>query len=123
MVPGWDNPKRSLEFGSELARLEVAENYEFDFQNVFFVTPGWLLVVGGALRAFRDARPGSKRRVTNLKHLGYAAHVGFFKYFGMTYSLAPAEAGGSSTYGCLTIKCKRLGKTGTTLFGIRRQAK
>ena len=38
---------RSLEFGGELARLEAAENYEFDSQNVSFVTPGWLLVVGG----------------------------------------------------------------------------
>jgi hypothetical protein len=97
-VPGWDDPKRSLEFGGELARLEMAENYEFDFQNVSFVTPGWLLVVGGALRAFRNARTESKRRVLNFKHLGYAAHVGFFKYFGMSYGLAPSEAGGSSTY-------------------------
>ena len=98
MVPGWDDPKRSLEFGGELARLEVAENYEFDFQDVSFVTPGWLLVVGGALRTFRDTRSGSKRRVINFKHLGYAAHVGFFKYFGMSYGLAPSEAGGSNTY-------------------------
>jgi hypothetical protein len=98
MVPSWDNPNRSLEFGGELARLEVAESYEFDFQNVSFVTPGWLLVVGEALRALRDARPASKRRVINFKHLGYAAHVGFFRYFGMSYGLAPSEAAGSSTY-------------------------
>jgi hypothetical protein len=98
MVPGWDDPNRFLEFGGELSRLQVAENYEFDFQNVSFVTPGWLLVVGEALRAFRDARAKSKRRVINYKHLGYAAHVGFFKYFGMSYGLAPSEAGGSTTY-------------------------
>jgi len=98
MVPRWDDPNRSLEFGGELARLDVAESYEFDFQNVSFVTPGWLLVVGGALRAFRDAQRASKRRVINFRHLGYAAHVGFFKYFGMSYGLAPSEAAGSSTY-------------------------
>jgi hypothetical protein len=98
MVPGWEDPKRSLEFGGELAQLAAAEYYEFDFQKVSFVTPGWLLVVGGALRTFRDARTGSKRRVINYKHLGYAAYVGFFKYFGMSYGLAPSEAAGSSTY-------------------------
>jgi hypothetical protein len=99
MVPGWEEDrKRSLEFGGELAQLAATEYYEFDFQNVSFVTPGWLLIVGGALRTFRDARPESKRRVVNYKHLGYAAHVGFFKYFGMSYGLAPSEAGGSSTY-------------------------
>jgi hypothetical protein len=82
-VPGWDEPKRALEFGGDLARLEVAENYEFDFHNVSFATPGWLL--GGALRTFRDVRAGSKRHGINFKHLGYADHVGFFKYFGMSY--------------------------------------
>jgi len=103
LVPGWDAPANALEFGRELQRLESDELYEFDFQNVSFVTPGWLVVVGEALRVFRDTHEGAKRRALNYKHLGYAAHVGFFKYFGMTYGLAPAQAEGSRTYVPITI--------------------
>jgi hypothetical protein len=97
-VPGWDNPKRALEFGRELELLEPKESYDFDFQDVSFVTPGWLVTIGAALRRFKDERPGAKRQAKNYKHLGYAAHVGFFKYFGLTYGRAPSEAEGSDTY-------------------------
>jgi hypothetical protein len=97
-VPGWNNPKRALEFGRELSLLESADSYEFDFQDVSFVTPGWLVTIGAAIRRFRDERPKAKRHVRNHKHLGYAAHVGFFRYFGLSYGLAPSEAEGSDTY-------------------------
>jgi hypothetical protein len=97
-VPGWNIPRRALEFGHELKGLAPSDLYEFDFQHVSFVTPGWLIGIGAVLRRFREERPQAKRRAINYKHLGYAAHVGFFKYFGMTYGLAPSEAEGSSTY-------------------------
>jgi hypothetical protein len=98
IVPGWDISRRALEFGRELKHLKMSDFYEFDFQNVSFVTPAWLIVIGTALRRFREDRPDAKRRATNYKHLGYAAHVGFFQYFGLTYGLAPSEAKGSDTY-------------------------
>jgi len=98
VVPGWNIPRRALEFGRELKALGASDFYEFDFQDVSFVTPGWLIGIGSALRRFREERPQAKCRATNYKHLEYAAHVGFFKYFGMTYGLAPSEAEGSNTY-------------------------
>nr|AWM10767.1 ATP-binding protein [Bradyrhizobium symbiodeficiens] len=57
-----------------------------------------MLVIGDALREFRGARPDAKRQAINYRHLGYAAHVGFFQYFGMEYGQAPSEAAGSNTY-------------------------
>jgi hypothetical protein len=97
-VPGWNIPRRALEFGRELKKLESSDFYQFDFQDVSFVTPGWLIGIGAALRRFREERPDAKCRAINYKHLEYPAHVGFFKYFGMTYGLAPSEAEGSNTY-------------------------
>ncbi|MEH2550750.1 anti-sigma regulatory factor (Ser/Thr protein kinase) [Bradyrhizobium sp. AZCC 2262] len=97
-VPGWDDPLKALEFGAVLGSLEEASAYRFDFAKVTFVTPGWMLVVGDALRNFRAARPNAKRQAINYRHLGYPAHVGFFQYFGVDYGQAPAEALGSNTY-------------------------
>jgi hypothetical protein len=95
-VPGADSPRRLFSFGRDLNALDPSDYYEFDFQHVQFVTPGWLVAVGTALRRFRAGK--TKRRAINYRHLGYAAHVGFFKYFGMSYGLAPSEAAGSINY-------------------------
>lgn len=98
LVPGDADVAHYLGFGRQLFELPASDTYEFDFGQVSFVSPGWLLSVGSALREFRTQRPGAKRKGSNYTHLGYAAHVGFFKFFGMTYGLAPAQAGGSDTY-------------------------
>ena len=95
-VPGADSPRRLFSFGRDLNALNPSDYYEFDFQHVQFVTPGWLVSVGTAPRRFRAGK--IKRRAINYRHLGYAAHVGFFKYFGMSYGLAPSEAAGSINY-------------------------
>jgi hypothetical protein len=97
-VPTWDEPIKSLEFGATLQALEEASIYELDFGKVSFVTPAWMLVVGDAIRSFRLARPETKRRAINFRHLSYPAYVGFFQYFGLEYGQAPAEAPGSNTY-------------------------
>ncbi|WP_257168737.1 ATP-binding protein [Bradyrhizobium sp. SRS-191] len=97
-VPGWEEPVRALEFGTTLGGVEEAPFYKLDFARVGFATPGWMLIIGNALRQFRQARPNAKRQAINFKHLGYAAHVGFFQYFGMEYGQAPAQAPGSNTY-------------------------
>jgi hypothetical protein len=61
-----------------LAQVEEASEYEFDFSEVKFVTPAWLILVGTALRKFRADRSHARRRAVNYRHMGYAAHMGFF---------------------------------------------
>ncbi len=116
-VPGWQEPIRALEFGAALNSLDRASLYKFDFGKVSFATPGWMLVIGDALREFRGARPSAKRQAINYRHLGYAAHVGFFQYFGMEYGQAPAEAAGSNTYVPITeIDVSELRKSAADKF-------
>jgi hypothetical protein len=81
-----------------LARVTEAPEYKFDFAEVKFVTPTWLILVGSALRRFRGHHPQAHRRAINYRHMGYAAHMGFFQYFGVQFGLKPAEAGGSDSY-------------------------
>ena len=73
-----------------------------DFADAKFTSPAWLAIVGGALRAARHRYPGVRRRAANHRQLHYAAHLGFFRYFGLSYGLAPAAAAGSDTYVPLT---------------------
>src|SRR5258705_11431116 len=68
---------------------------EVDFGAIRFVTPAWLVIVGGALRRLREERADAKRKAYSFQHLGYAAHMGFFRYFGMDFGKEPAEARGS----------------------------
>lgn len=101
-VPDASQFDKMVAFSREISEFVQASEYEFDFANVAFVTPAWLVIVGSALRRFRDLRPNTRRRAINFKHLGYAAHVGFFKYFGVQFGRAPSEADGSDTYVPLT---------------------
>ncbi|TIN07907.1 ATP-binding protein [Mesorhizobium sp.] len=87
-IPGSDDDY--LGFSSYLKELPQKEAYEFDFGTVGFATPAWMIVVGNALRQFRDERPEAQRTATNYKHLGYAAHSGFFQFFGLGFGHAPA---------------------------------
>jgi hypothetical protein len=97
-VPDSTNFSSMLTLPIYLAQaVEVAE-YEFDFADVKFVTPAWLILVGTALREFRAHHPQARRRAVNYHHMGYAAHMGFFRYFGVKFGLKPAEATGSDSY-------------------------
>jgi len=85
-----DSDENFIEFSSELTQVPEVEAYQFDFGAVRFATPAWMLVVGDALRLFRDEKPNAKRRAANYKHLGYAAHAGFFQFFGLNFGHVPA---------------------------------
>jgi hypothetical protein len=69
----------------------AAHRIELDFSSVHFVTPAWLAVVGGTLRRLKDERPDTHRRALSFRQLEYAAHMGFFRYFGVEFGREPAE--------------------------------
>lgn len=72
-------------FGAELAALPNAKEVHFDFGEVSFATPGWMISVGAALRQFRDERPEVRRKALNFQKLTYPAHAGFFQFFGLKF--------------------------------------
>lgn len=99
-VPDGSSLRNFLGFSAALDEVVEADHYVLDFAQVHFVTPAWMVVVGDALRRFRDLRPGAKRLAENYKHgaLGYAAHAGFFRYFGMQYGQEPGAVTSTEAY-------------------------
>src|SRR4051794_29877751 len=86
-----------LALSEHLSNLPDAKIYAFNFSDWKFGEPFGLLVASDAIDRFRDAHPHSRFRATGYEHCGYAAHMGFFRRFGMKFGKAPGEAAGSDT--------------------------
>jgi hypothetical protein len=80
-----DSRKSYLHFSSDLQELCDIEEVHFDFEDVSFATPGWMIAIGSALRGFRQSRPEVACRAVNYSHLTYPANAGFFRFFGMKH--------------------------------------
>jgi hypothetical protein len=61
-----------------------------------------MLYLASALRRFRGSHVFDDFYIIGFEHLGYAAHMGFFRAFGPSYGKEPGEATGSSRYLPLT---------------------
>lgn len=101
-IPSERSVPELLSFGTQLATLPPSDRFLFDFEAVEFVTPAWMVLVGNAIRDFKQSRPASKRKALNYKHLSYAAHAGFFRYLGVDFGLPVGEAPLSDTFIPLT---------------------
>ncbi len=99
-VPDAGDWPATVAFPAALAQLPRTGSFAFDFSHVRFATPGWMLVVGGALAAFRAAREQAGCRAENYKgpSLRYAAHAGFFRSFGMDYGQATGAVGSTDAF-------------------------
>ncbi len=95
--------QKALKFCNKLWSLDDAEEYEFNFVNLGHVEPFTMAYVANELKRFRSTKSGCKFRAINHENNSYAAHMGFFKAFGLKYGNEPGEATGSSTYLPLTI--------------------
>jgi hypothetical protein len=84
-VPKVDTLQDLFAFSRRLTELPETDHYEFDFSGVDFASPAWMILVGNALRRFRSARPAARRTAREYRHLDYAAHAGFFRYFGIKF--------------------------------------
>lgn len=93
----------ALNFCNRLWDLEHADEYAFDFVNLGRVEPFTMAYVANELKRFRKTRPKSRFTALNHQNKSYAAHMGFFKAFGLNFGNEPGEAAGSSTYLPLTI--------------------
>ena len=93
----------ALNFCNRLWDLEHSNEYAFDFANLGRVEPFTMAYVANELKRFRETKPKSKFTALNHKNKSYAAHMGFFRAFGLKFGNEPGEAAGSSTYLPLTI--------------------
>ncbi|EPU1007292.1 hypothetical protein ACVUMT_003479, partial [Vibrio cholerae] len=93
----------ALNFCNLLWDLEHSNEYTFDFANLRLVEPFTMAYVANELKRFRETKPQSKFTALNHKEKSYAAHMGFFRAFGLKFGNEPGEAVGSNTYLPLTI--------------------
>lgn len=94
--------RNAINFCNRLWSLEDDENYDFDFARLGRVEPFTMAYVANELKRFSEAKPGTCSAMNFEKH-SYAAHMGFFRAFGLEHGKEPGEANGSSTYIPLTI--------------------
>lgn len=97
-IPNSLAPPSILAFAAELDSLPAAELYEFDFGRSRWFPPFSMLLLAIILKRFRDARPESRCRARNHEHHTYAAHLGFFRSFGLQHGNPPGAAPGSDNY-------------------------
>lgn len=93
----------ALNFCNRLWDLDHSDEYEFDFVNLGLVEPFTMAYVANELKRFRETKPESKFKALNHQNKSYAAHMGFFRAFGLKFGNEPGQAAGSSTYLPLTI--------------------
>ncbi|WP_321803518.1 hypothetical protein [Burkholderia sp. BCC1988] len=93
----------ALSLSLELGGSEGAEEFVFDFSNVRMVEPFAMLLVSSEISRLKRRFPNVQLRCANFQHMGYAAHMGFFRAFGLSFGNAPGEAKGGSRYVPLTI--------------------
>lgn len=93
----------AIDFCNQLWKLDDYKKYTFDFNSMGRIEPFTMAYVANEIKRFRKTK--SDRIFTALNHERhtYAAHMGFFKAFGLQYGNEPGEASGSSTYIPLTI--------------------
>lgn len=84
-VPDAGDLGASIRLSADLERYRTLDQVIFDFGQVEFASPGWMLLVAKTLRAFRQRNPAVRCRAvgrSNTAAMRYAAHAGFFEAFG-----------------------------------------
>lgn len=105
IVPTSLNLTNAINFCNQLWRQEEAEKFIFNFSYLGLVEPFTIAYVSSEIKRFVVSRSsnGIKFQAINYKNKTYAAHMGFFKAFGLQFGNAPGEANGSKHYIPLTI--------------------
>lgn len=95
------DPGQAITFIDALLKQPESKHYVFDFKNLNWVEPFALLYVSYHIAVYRSSRPEIRFDAVNFQiknaHL-YAAHMGFFKSFGLDFGKKPGEANGGNHY-------------------------
>lgn len=90
--------RTALKFSCEMADIEEAGHYIFDFKHTRNTEPFAMLLVSSEIRRLVDNHPNAEISCSNYEHMSYAAHMGFFQAFGLDHGKAPGEAKGGARY-------------------------
>lgn len=93
----------ALLFVDQIATLPDSLEYEIDFSKVGLVEPFPMLLIASELRKLNQREPEPSINCSGFEHMTYAAHMGFFKCFGLAHGNAPGQAKGSSRYLPITV--------------------
>lgn len=108
-VPNSLDLSSALKLSIDLANLDEADEFVFDFAKTRTVEPFPMLMVSSEIRRLMSRFPESKTLCSNFKHMTYAGHMGFFRAFGLDFGKFPGEANGSARYLPMTLfRCENL---------------
>lgn len=85
-------------FCKALQEQKSTQELIFDFSKTKTVEPFGMLVVASEIERCVASHPEAKFTCKNYQHMAYAAHMGFFKAFGLDFGRKPGEALGSRNY-------------------------
>lgn len=106
----------ALAFSKNAVDIPMSEHCTFDFARTGNTEPFAMLIVSSEIRKFLRERPNTKVSCVNFGHMHYAAHMGFFRAFGLEHGKKPGEAKGSSRYipmrilDCAALRQEAIGK-------------
>jgi hypothetical protein len=84
------------DFARKLQALKPGGEYVLDFSRTKTVEPFGMLVIATELHHL--VKTGVQISCAHLSHMTYAAHMGFFKAFGVDFGKEPGEALGTKNY-------------------------
>lgn len=88
----------TISFINSFKELRDDKDYIFDFNLLSRIDPFSILVLSSELKIFKFNNPGSNFHAKNYEHCTYAAHMGFFKSFGLDFGKSPGEANNNNRY-------------------------
>jgi len=93
----------ALRLGSTIDSVSLADKYVFNLGGLGYVEPFGMLLCASLIRRFIRERTVTAGRDLDFRAIGhqdnsYAAHMGFYHSFGLSYGKEPGQASGSASY-------------------------
>lgn len=88
----------SAAFSKAVQDIELGDECILDFSAVGNTEPFGMLLVSAELQRLIQEHPDTRFQARNFSSVRYAAHMGFFKAFGLDFGKSPGEAVGNSNY-------------------------
>ena len=103
VIPAALNLETALATCAAIASAKEATEFVFDFGNVVHVEPFPMLLLSSEIAALRMRFPDARFICRKHEKMTYAAHMGFFRSFGVEFGKRPGQASGSSSYIPMTL--------------------